>query len=670
MGVYRTDYRSISSGVSYWKIFRLIFVVFSLYLIGDAFYRWDGFQYSASFAEFVPSIALVTILWSIVALIVAFLLWLPLWLLEAISVRTGFKVKVEHMMVFRALLLSLIASVWVIKRTWFNVLITPQTRWIVLICVVLVSAFISWFNRSKAEKWINAIHERTTPLVWLFCAWFICSIPIVAFTTLGKSTDDSTVKEVSKVPSNYKSLPNIMLVTFDALTARNMSVYGYDILTTPFISKWSEKASLFKRLKSQGNITPPTIASFMTGKRMWTHQTYSVYPFTKPIRGGIENMPLMLKKAGYFNMAFVVNPQASVQGLGIEESFDLSQMPSEFSTAASLLSNIDNALLNIFGYKIKLHDWIVKHDFILDIVLRWVQGSVTTTISPPDKAFNSFFEVIDKGIPEPFFAWIHLFPPHDPYLPPAPFMGKLDDSNELRTLRSHQEVTRPITKLNPSSPQYKPFLKGFKPQVNTFRARYDEFIMYCDKQFESLMNQLDGRGILKNTIVIFSSDHGESFDHDVFLHGWSLYESVTHVPLIIKEPGQNHSRIIDDLVEQTDVPATILDFARISTPDWMEGRSLVPLLRGKTLPAKPVFSMSLWANKKGQKITQGTIAIWEDDYKLIYDLGKEQSLLFNLKNDLEEVNNLSDKEPEMRQHLITTIKENIEKANVRISKAE
>ncbi len=71
----------------YWQTFRLIFVIFSLHLMGDAFYRWDGFSYYASFYEFLPSVALVTILWSIVAAITTVLLCLSLRVLEWLYLR-------------------------------------------------------------------------------------------------------------------------------------------------------------------------------------------------------------------------------------------------------------------------------------------------------------------------------------------------------------------------------------------------------------------------------------------------------------------------------------------------------------------------------------------------------------------------------------------------------
>ncbi len=68
--------------LSYWKVFRLIFVIFSLYLMGDAFYRWDGFRYHSSFSDFLPSAALVSILWSIVAVLTSIMIWILVKIVE------------------------------------------------------------------------------------------------------------------------------------------------------------------------------------------------------------------------------------------------------------------------------------------------------------------------------------------------------------------------------------------------------------------------------------------------------------------------------------------------------------------------------------------------------------------------------------------------------------
>ncbi|HDL19942.1 MAG TPA: hypothetical protein ENH30_01555, partial [Nitrospirae bacterium] len=101
---------------SYWKVFRLIFVMFFLYLMGDAFFRWDGFSYYATFSEFLPAVALVSILWSAVALFTAMVIWLGGSLLEWLCRRTGWKIRIEHLLLFISVFAVLGALAWTGKR--------------------------------------------------------------------------------------------------------------------------------------------------------------------------------------------------------------------------------------------------------------------------------------------------------------------------------------------------------------------------------------------------------------------------------------------------------------------------------------------------------------------------------------------------------------------------
>ncbi len=636
---------------SYWRVFRVVFVIFSLYLMGDAFFRWDGFRYYASFPEFLPAIALVTILWSIVAMVAAFLIWLPGRVLEWSCRRTACKVRTEHLLLFACIATLLGAVVWLGKRLiWEGLVTTLQFKVALFSCVVLASVFLTWLFRNR----MAVIQERITPLVWLFGIWFVLSVPLVAYNTWGK-TEHVVSQKIPQSPVTDENRTNIILVTFDALTARDMSLYGYYRPTTPFISKWAKTASLFTRTYSDSNFTTPTTATLMTGKRVWTHRTYHLNG-SKPLKNHIENLPLMLKNKGYYNMAFIVNPRASVKTLGISDSFAIAPLPTEFSTAVSLFEIINKFLYRVFSDKIELHDWIIKEDFILRRLVDMISQDFSITLVPPSNAFNRFLETVDNNPSRPFFAWIHLLTPHYPYLPPEPYKGMFDSSPQMRTYKSQWEITK-------NSP---------KKLISIFRARYDEFIRYSDKEFEDFIMQVTARDKLKNTVIILSSDHGESFEHDYIGHnGPHLYEQFIHIPLVIKGPDQTEGRVINDLVEQIDIPPTILDIAGVPVPSWMEGRSLLPLMKGEKLPSRYVFSMNFEKNpSRGHQIASGTIALLDGDYKLVHYLEKNKSLLFNLKDDPDELNNLFDKEPETGQRLLNIILDNLEKTNERISRGE
>jgi len=660
---------------SWRRIFRLVFVIFSLYLLGDAFYRWDGFRYYATFSEFLPSVALATILWSIVAALATVLIWLSVMAMEWFCRRLPWAVGREQILFFMsAFFLSAVTALYVKRSIWPYAQTTPLLKAVVLLCVLLTAVFLSWLFRKKSSRWIGILQERVTPLVWLFAIWMTASVFLVSYFTWIKEADNTAVlQKTPRTSVSGNQSPNIILLTFDTLTARDMSLYGYPRQTTPFISEWSKTASVFTRAEAEGNITTPTTASLMTGKRIWTHQTYHVgVSSNKPLKSDVENLPLLLKENGYYTMAFVVNPVASVKTLGIAGSFEIAPLATEFSTPASLFGwrfgIVDVLLYRMFANKIKLYDWILQRDFILDRLLNIISRNITETTAPPSKVYNGFLEALDNNSRTPFFAWLHVFPPHDPYLPPEPYLGMFDSSSRLRSYKTQERERRASFKY--STGKYRRFPQAVQETIDIMRARYDEFIRYSDSQFEDFISELIKRNKLKNTVIILSADHGESFEHAYLGHGQShLYEQVTHIPLIIKNAGQSRGQVIDDMVEQIDIAPTILDLAGIAVPSWMEGRSLVPLMQGGRLPPRPAFSMVLDRNPSlGHRITKGTIAVWEGDYKLIHYLDENRSLLFNLKKDPAELNNLFDKEPETGRRLLALLKDNLRKANDKIGR--
>lgn len=641
----------------FWQIFRLIFVVFSLYLLRDVFSRWDGFRFHSTFSEFIPSVGLVTIVWSMTALMVSLVIWLLIKCFQWFCQRMAWNINLELLTLFAGMFILLLVFAMVGKTLIIKGLLSFTSKFILFLCVLFVAMFLTWRYRGQ----VNIVHERITPLVWLFGIWLIVSMPIVVYNTWLKPTNNPLAQRMSEPSVTDKKRPNIILVSFDALTSRDMSVYGYNRPTTPFLNEWAKTAAIFNRFQSSSNWTPSAAASMMTGKRVWSHLMFQ--EDSKIFRGDTESLQLILEKNGYFNMSYSANPYASVQRLGIANSFNIAPDRIDLCKSHTFIGyacgTLDVIFFRLFADRIKLYTWSIGQDFILGKILREIflySTGLSKTETPPELVFNKFLEAVDNGIPEPFFAWIHLLPPHDPYLPGQPYAGMFSSSARLRIFNKQmmEEVADRKVKN--------------KEDWGIYRARYDEFIRYCDKQFEIFIKEIGKRSKLKDAVVIFSSDHGESFEHDYFTHSAShLYEQVTHIPLIIKEPDNVTGVIINDLAEQTDLAPTILSLANIGTPAWMEGRSLLPLMRGEELPPKHVYSMNFQKTSSiGGEITKGTVAVWDGDYKLIYYLDENKSLLFNINEDPDEMNNLFDKEQDTGDRYLNALKKNLAQANERL----
>ncbi len=645
-----------SSVVSYRRTFRITFVVFFLYLLRDAFYRWDGFTFHSSLSEFIPGFALVTIFWTIVAIVAALVIWVLFKGLEGLCSCFGWKSGLEIFLIFAEIFVLLSIFILLGKGLFTKELISQTSKLLILLGILLTSVFLAWRYRDEQD----IVHGRITPLVWLFGIWFVISIPIVTYHAWIKKADSHQPERPAMQSLQDAERPNIILVSFDSLTARDMSAYGYERATTPFIDRWSEGAFTFSRHQSASNWTSSATASMMTGKRVWTHRMFQ--GDSRLVKSETESLPLELRKNGYYNMAFVANGYASVKRLGVDNGFDIAPRNTEFGKSRTLVGirfgTLDIVLSRLFGDKIKSYSWIIFPDFILGKFLRkhfLYSGDMTKTEAPPETAFNKFLKTVDKGVPGPFFAWIHLYPPHDPYLASDKFMGMFDPSPKLRAFSKQMEDEVEAHKVKNDE------------DWAIYRARYDEFIRYCDEHFESFLTDVRKRPGLKDAVIILTSDHGESFEHDYFTHNTiHHYEQVTHLPLIIDEPG-SAGMVIDELAAQVDLAPTILDLAGIPVPSWMEGRSLMPLMRGKAVPSKHVYSMSFQKNPStGEKISKGTVAIWEGNYKLIHYIEDNRSLFFDLREDPDELINLFDEKKELALPLLNLIHENLIKADERM----
>lgn len=657
-----------------WQLFRLIFVLFSLFLLGDAFYRWDGFSYYAPFPEFIPAVALAFIQWSLISVIVTLILWVIIRiLLFAISL-AGFRPTFEDVLLFAGFFIALGAVAWKGKRAVLPLTDTTLlVKLIIFIFVTLVSFILVRKFSGSFSRFLRLVQERIAPLLWLFGAVVFLSVPIVSYHTWLKDTGKAPVERAAASSESGKDRPNIILVTFDALTARDMSVYGYHRETTPFITEWAKGASLFTGAKAASTMTTAATASLMTGKRVWSHQTY--HQGSAIQYKSYENFARELKENGCYTMAYIENWNASPEGLGIPESFDYMSFKFE---RADFLYNLHSDLFLLFHGKIRLYDWMLLDDFYPNVLFQnYIYYPILLPayekLFPERKgAFNNGYTLMDKFIsdisknapPEPFFVWIHLMPPHAPYVPPKSFQGTFDPSQNLLGVREQMVTSRRINK------DEKRGLTGSDlKDMETLRSRYDENILFCDREFRDFMENLEKSHLLGNSVIIMSADHGESFEHNQLGHSNTPFEQVAHIPLIIKEPNQREGKVFHDIIEQIDISPTIMDFLGTPAPSWLEGRSLRPLIQGLEFQPQPAFTLYFQSNpSRQQKITKGIIEVQEGDYKLIYYLEENRSLLFNLKEDPAEINNLFDKKPETGQRLLDSIKSNLEKANERIGR--
>jgi arylsulfatase A-like enzyme len=158
----------------------------------------------------------------------------------------------------------------------------------------------------------------------------------------------------------------------------------------------------------------------------------------------------------------------------------------------------------------------------------------------------------------PFFAFLNYFDAHSPYLPPKPF-------DEMFGLKKPHV-----------NPRLTPTAHWAAEEIQAELDAYDGGIAYLDQQLALLLQELDEKGVLENTLVIITSDHGEEFyEHRVMAHGWSTYLASLHVPLLISFPGRvPEGRVVTTPVTLRDLGATVLGLLDVDRGAMFPGTSL------------------------------------------------------------------------------------------------
>jgi len=174
---------------------------------------------------------------------------------------------------------------------------------------------------------------------------------------------------------------------------------------------------------------------------------------------------------------------------------------------------------------------------------------------------------------EKFFLWLHLMGPHDPYEPAPRFRKEYDSGYRGPLDGSHAKLHAIHTKRHTLSPR----------ELDHVVSLYDAEIAEVDARIARILGTLEDRGRVGDTLVAFTSDHGEElYGHGSYcFHSWSIYDSVLNVPLILSAPGRLPAgATVDRVVESIDLAPTILEALGISIPEKYQGRSLLPLISG------------------------------------------------------------------------------------------
>jgi arylsulfatase A-like enzyme len=319
---------------------------------------------------------------------------------------------------------------------------------------------------------------------------------------------------------------NVILISIDTLRPDHLSAYGYKKATSPNIDSLAKEGVLFKNTIAQSDWTLPSHMSLLT----------SLYPSVHKVNTGTKldssriTLGEVLKGNEYYTAAFVDFDYLSHK-YGFDQGFEI-------------------------------YDDQNRRGFV---------GGGIAKINP------KVFEFLDKKYKEKFFLFIHIFDAHAPYEPPSPYNGMFYSGNKHDPNNHSLDFVKKLGYHNSLK------LDGIT-DLEYVISSYNGEIAYVDNELDKLFNRLRELKIFDNTLIVITSDHGESlFDHQIWVgHGLFLYDDEIKIPLVMKLPKSTFKNtVIEEQVQSIDIAPTVLDILGIPITEQFQGRSLFPLIKGE-----------------------------------------------------------------------------------------
>lgn len=428
--------------------------------------------------------------------------------------------------------------------------------------------------------------------------WLSLAVPLLA-CVLGSACQRS-----SEPPP-----AGVVFVLVDALRADRLGCYGNARNTSPNIDALAKDGTLFRNTIAPAPWTLPSMAT------IWT----SLYPSIH----GATRMSALMKK-GFRPVSVLEDSRVTLAEVLQRNGFD---------TAAF----VDGS------YCRKKFGTLQGFDVISDAELPGMRLNV-----------EALLDWLDRERPKRFFGYVHTVDVHSPYaptiLPPAKWNS--DDPKIQRIAKVLTREAKRWAEFN-FDPDYKGKIGGYwtvykkkrrnldplpPDDLNHLISLYDTGIRYTDYWIGQLVEGLKKRGLYDRTILIVTADHGdEFFDHGGVEHGETFYDELMKVPFVMHVPGLAEGRSFEQQVGSIDLMPTILDLLRVPHDElFVQGRTLVPLLRGESFEERPMLGEA--------SIHPGQAAIRTRDWKYIELVDSKE--LYDLRADPRESSNLCEREKE------------------------
>ncbi|MDE0112791.1 MAG: sulfatase-like hydrolase/transferase [Albidovulum sp.] len=456
-----------------------------------------------------------------------------------------------------------------------------------------------------------------------------------------------------------RSVPNILLLCTDQQRWDTLGCYGNAQAHTPALDAFAAEGAVFEQCYVQNPICSPSRASLFTGLYARNHGLWANGVALPDHR---RMFTRVLANAGYDCGMIGKQHLSPCEGRQIENRFD-----DGFRVFEWAHDPIHRSPQNAY------HRWLRdKHPSLYDGLIpregdprgaeagNKAKGATPANTVSANAHFShwvaeraiAFIGDVERDDGQPFFLIANFFDPHHPFGAPEEFRALIDGDAIPPPIREEGELDRkPDVQRAYSKKSYGGHAPGFAEytpeEIREIRASYYAMVALVDHEVGRVLSALEERGLSENTLVVFTSDHGEMLgDHDILLKGPMMYDACTRVPLLARWPGRIPAGLrVPNIVQWIDLPATFLDVAGASGADLGQGDSLMSLVRGET-------DWRNWAlceyRDSGHQADPAvhTTMLRQDQYKLVIWHGipatarETDGELYDLAADPGELNNL------------------------------
>ncbi len=393
-------------------------------------------------------------------------------------------------------------------------------------------------------------------------------------------------------------MKNVVLLTIDALRKDMLGLYGDTHGLSPFIDTLRDKSTIFTNAQTVGPYTQASFPGILTSSYYFEHGKEEKL---SPKRMLVSEV---LKRSGIYTAAFHSAPYLSGY-FGWNRGWD------------TFYDSMDTKISERVPY--------VRGNDMNEKIGRWLNSHVR----------NEQYR--------PFFLWVHYMDVHEPYIPKRKFLDMVDPSLTLNEDQMFDLFKTALLPRNATDPQ----------KVETLRKLYMAQVPEVDEYVREFFGMLSKVGVLKDTVVIISADHGDEFgEHGSLSHDGKMFSELLNVPLVVYDGAKAHGETCDIVVSNVDISPTIVSLFNLPPVEAFKGHSFLPV---ENYPDMGVYGEAV--DKFGRKVKETDKPVYyfrDKNLKIVYKANGDVWEMYDLAQDPKELNNIigqNDKTEYMKEKL-------------------